>query len=319
MLPPDNGVGACVSNRHLHLIVMPTEGCNFRCTYCYESFQQGRMSRGIERGIRSLLTRRASGLDNLRLSWFGGEPLLARDIVMRIQAHAKRLATVSPGMMMSADMTTNGYLLSRSLLAKLAHLGIRSYQITLDGMKDDHDRMRLRADGRATFDRIWSNILASRDVEESFEISIRLHVDRTNIGRIPLFLREYEREFKDDPRYSLLIRPLSRLGGVGDSRVKSVSRRDKERLAAILEKRGQRLVDPGDRRGSMGICYAAKGNSFVVRADGRLNKCTVALEAEENQIGRLQADGSVDIDGGKAAYWLRGLWTGEDAVLACPR
>ena len=32
----------------LHLILLPTEACNFRCTYCYEDFRLGRMEPVVE-------------------------------------------------------------------------------------------------------------------------------------------------------------------------------------------------------------------------------------------------------------------------------
>ncbi len=34
-----------LTNHHLGLILMPTEQCNFRCTYCYEDFAIGKMSK----------------------------------------------------------------------------------------------------------------------------------------------------------------------------------------------------------------------------------------------------------------------------------
>ena len=40
----------------LHLILMPTEQCNFRCTYCYEDFAHDRMSPRVVAGIKRLLT-----------------------------------------------------------------------------------------------------------------------------------------------------------------------------------------------------------------------------------------------------------------------
>ena len=63
----------------LHLILLPTEACNFRCTYCYEDFRLGRMSEDVVRGVEALLSRRAEGLARLEISWFGGEPLAAGD------------------------------------------------------------------------------------------------------------------------------------------------------------------------------------------------------------------------------------------------
>jgi molybdenum cofactor biosynthesis enzyme MoaA len=37
-------IASTLSNRIQQLILLPTERCNFRCTYCYEDFVLGRMS-----------------------------------------------------------------------------------------------------------------------------------------------------------------------------------------------------------------------------------------------------------------------------------
>src|SRR5579885_3181142 len=36
----------------LQLILLPTEQCNFRCTYCYESFLRGQMPEWLVNGIK---------------------------------------------------------------------------------------------------------------------------------------------------------------------------------------------------------------------------------------------------------------------------
>ena len=32
-------------SNYLNLIILPTEACNFRCTYCYETFENKKMPR----------------------------------------------------------------------------------------------------------------------------------------------------------------------------------------------------------------------------------------------------------------------------------
>ena len=54
-------------------------------------------------------------------------------------------------------------------------------------------------------------------------------------------------------------------------------------------------------------------------ADGRLNKCTVALRDEKNQVGRLHEDGTVSIDGEKMLFWMRGLFSGDAFERKCPK
>ena len=35
------------SSNYLNLIILPTEACNFRCTYCYETFENKKMPRPV--------------------------------------------------------------------------------------------------------------------------------------------------------------------------------------------------------------------------------------------------------------------------------
>ena len=101
-----------LSNDSLHLVLLPTEACNFRCIYCYEDFRYKRMEPWVMRGVKTLLARRAPGLRELNLSWFGGEPLLARDLIEDLMMHVGGLARAHAGLRVSADATTNGYLLT---------------------------------------------------------------------------------------------------------------------------------------------------------------------------------------------------------------
>jgi sulfatase maturation enzyme AslB (radical SAM superfamily) len=174
-------------NRALHLILMPTEACNFRCVYCYERFEHHRMKPAVVRGVKNLMSRRAQELDRLGVSWFGGEPLLARDVIEEVMLHAHSLKEKQPGLLVAGDMTTNAYLLDRDCFERLLDLGVTHLQIAFDGPPEHHDRKRVLAGGKGTFDRIWKNILSCRDVDRTFEILVRVHVDRENAGDIPRF------------------------------------------------------------------------------------------------------------------------------------
>ena len=93
-------------NKSLELTLLPTEKCNFRCTYCYEDFLIGKMKPWIRSGVKSLIEKRVDmGLRNLNLSWFGGEPLLAKDVLFEIadfattqlDTHAEQIQTTLIG------------------------------------------------------------------------------------------------------------------------------------------------------------------------------------------------------------------------------
>jgi uncharacterized protein len=52
------------------------------------------------------------------------------------------------------------------------------------------------------------------------------------------------------------------------------------------------------------VCYASRRNSIVIGADGQAYKCTVALDYEPNQVGRLGSDGVLAVDRDKLAQWI---------------
>ncbi len=282
--------GVHVAANVVDLTLMPTEQCNFRCTYCYEDFRLQRMSGELVRAIGKFLARRAPGLELLSLSWFGGEPMLALDVVEEIQARALSLAEEYPRLQVRASMTTNGYLLSPPRLARLLELGVNRFQVSLDGAREMHDRRRMKAGGQGTFDRIWRNLRAARRQQGSFEIVIRIHVDRDNRASMPEFIRQMARSFGGDPRFRVFIRQVSRLGGAGDASLPVLGTRTAATLDALRELARAAGLKQHESDPRSSICYAAAANSFVIRSNGEIAKCTVALAHPNNRVGRVLRD-----------------------------
>lgn len=308
-----------LSDQRLHVIVLPTEACNFRCTYCYEEFRYARMEDWVVQGLRRLLARRAAGLAQLEVSWFGGEPTLASDIILDVMKDVRELAAANSRLTIASDMTTNGFLLARPLFDTLVTAGVRHYQISFDGPREWHDRKRVRHGGRGTFDRIWANLLAMREATGAFTITARIHVDAENREAIPGFLETFAECFGSDPRFEVFIRTLSRLGGPADAGLPVLEIDEGRRVVEGLRYLASRLgLCQIEAKPSRPICYAAKANSFVVRADGRLNKCTVALEHPNNQVGRIREDGTVVLEKAPMLQWMRGLRSEDPAELKCP-
>jgi uncharacterized protein len=309
-----------VSNQALHLCILPTEACNFRCEYCYESFRLGRMPQEVVTAIRCYLTRRAAELTTLQISWFGGEPLLALNVIEDISSHILALSA-NHQLAYSADITTNAYLLTGDIFNRLCRSGVRSYQITFDGPQAEHDKRRRLAGGNPTFEMIWANLAAMQRSGETFTLRARLHLHPANITDIPDFLHAFARQFGGDPRFSLFIRPVSWLSEANDARFSTLEHAEgiemAKRFCLDCESLGieAHTMTQGE---TAPICYASKLNSWVVRSDGRLNKCTVALDSERNDVGRILPDGSFELYGGVLKTWSRGIGTQVLEELSCP-
>ncbi|HET9250680.1 MAG TPA: hypothetical protein VFP58_01015, partial [Candidatus Eisenbacteria bacterium] len=150
-------------------------------------------------------------------------------------------------------------------------------------------------------------------------VLIRLHADRENADVLPEFIDGFRETFGHDSRFKLFIRPLSRLGGPQDASLRILEDEESDRvIAALRTYAGQSGIQQGPAMPEIPICYASMGNSFIVRSNGRLNKCTVALEHPANQVGMLRPDGTVEIATPKVLTWMRGLRSGDAEELTCP-
>lgn len=305
---------------HLNLILFATEQCNFRCTYCYEDFEIGRMSSEVVGGVKALLAARVPSLTSLVVSWFGGEPLLAPDVIRTVSHHIKSLS--HPALDYRANVTTNGYLLSRERFEELLECGVRLFQISLDGYADVHDRTRRRADGCATFERIWNNLRGIRDTRhQGFVVLVRIHFFPDNRTELTDLAEKLNGEFAGDRRFQFYFKDIGKLGGPNDAQFATY---DHDQCASAKMEL-DRLIRDTDQVYTLGagqpyVCYAAQANSIAIRADGTLAKCTVALKDDRNNLGHITGDGRLRVDMDKWRLWLAGFSRGEQdwAELSCP-
>lgn len=306
----------------LELTILPTEHCNFRCTYCYEDFSVGKMSRETIDSLKLFISRRSVDLKHLSISWFGGEPLLAYDIVKEISAHAQSVASEHK-ILFSNGITTNGHLLSHDRILELHSLGARNYQISLDGDSEWHNKTRVQINGKGSFDRIWRNILIFNELYKEGKIDetsvmLRLHLHPENVHSVKRLVEKIKNEL-DTKLFTVFVKEVSHLGGKNDKDIEIFNSLEQDYIALKAELNQVTKdftlfdVEPGTY-----VCYAAKGNSYMVRANGNLGKCTVALNSSSNNIGKLKADGSLELAPEKLGKWLYALSSMNKSDLMCP-
>jgi uncharacterized protein len=213
-------------------------------------------------------------------------------------------------------MTTNGSLLSIDRVERLAALGIRSFQISLDGPKHLHDATRVRANGRGTFDQIWANLIAIRDSTIDVDVLLRIHLTPDNVESIPGLVQQLREQLLSDRRFWFFLKPVEEMGGLNKSSGTVIP--EDQREAIVDSVRHAVMGSAAHAPQTYKICYASRPNSLMIRSDGRIGKCTVALAQADNTIGRLHPDGSVEIDPAVLRVWLQGWETGDRNFLECP-
>lgn len=275
-------------NDTLLLTIMPTEGCNFRCTYCYEDHVPTTMTQQMLNQLKAFITEQASRFKSVHISWFGGEPILCKDTVIEISTLVQTLQTQFHFQYRSS-MTTNGYLLDADCFQKLYAAGITSYQITLDGWI--HDQTRPHVLGTGTLQTILDNLISiSALPQDKYRFDIILRHNILNGDEDYSWYDYLYKLFGTDTRFSVAVRSVNDWGG--DS-VQSLNLLEGGRKAAYqtaheiyLDKLGMKRAINPDSLFSR-ICYAAFPNGFVFRANGKIEKCTVALDNPKNLVGTL--------------------------------
>ncbi len=303
----------------MHLILMTTEQCNFRCTYCYQDFIKGRMTPEVISGVKNLVKERAKVLSELHISWFGGEPLLELDVIEELSRSFMETAR-EHDIAYSADISTNAWFLTRDVFEKLLSWEVRQFMITIDGVGEMHDRTRHLAGGQGTFDRIMENLKAIKESDGQFDITIRVNFDRENMDEVTNLIKYLKDYFAGDDRFGMFFRPVGRWGGPNDeelpicNHIVSNKKIWEFQEEALQEGLSLSSMIPGIMAPTASVCYAAKPYAMVIGSDGQLYKCTTCLNEEMNQVGKIHADGSMDLDYDKIATWLT---TGEETDSGC--
>jgi uncharacterized protein len=306
----------------LQFILLASEDCNFRCTYCYENFARGTMQPWVRSAIKKLVERRLPSLNQLRVSWFGGEPLYGFEAIKDLGPFFVEMAQKA-SIPYSSDMTTNAYLLTPAVADQLLAWKVLSYQITIDGPPEFHDCTRPTRDGQGTFSTIFENIQALHRRSDRFHVALRVNFDRNNYPHLGGFLDLLEQELRDDNRFEVRFRAVGRWGGPNDEAL-DICGEDSPRIQRDLEEEARRRglnVGEGlkgiNRIGSE-VCYAARPYNFIIGASGKLMKCTVLLDMKDyNVVGKITEDGNLELDRDKMALWTEPAFESDSKCRKC--
>jgi uncharacterized protein len=286
------------------LTVVTSMGCNFDCPYCYQVKPRAILDDETVALLLEVVDAKLPTLDRLRVTWFGGEPLLATQRLFELSEQLVRRADAAE-VDYAADIVTNGYLLSRDVASRLRDHRVRSAQITLDGPPETHDRMRPLRNGRPTFEVILDNVVAAADL---LEISVRVNVDASNAAA----------------SYELLDLLAARgLGGRVEVYAARVAAYD-EGIGAPSETYGPQCFGlPGfadiatefsARARALDLataevpqpvwapCTAVRRNDLVVGANGELYKCWDSVGNHREVVGHLRSWRDPD---DRVLKWLR--------------
>ena len=273
------GRAACAQPHAVGLTICPTMGCNFDCPYCFEDHVAGKMSAEVQDDVVALAGRMldASGAKDLSVTWFGGEPLLATDVIESLSERLMALVEERGGTY-SAGIITNGYLLTQDIVDMLVRFEVKSAQVTIDGLGSTHDATRYLRGGGPTFDRITTNL---RELKIPFRVNVRHNVhekNRSEMDELEAFIKKLAEESGNNIMYY----PAPVTGSeVADERGKQVGL-----LCATDESEVSVRQEAGRfSKGRGHYCGAHSVWAVGIDEKGNLQKCWEAVDKPDISFG----------------------------------
>lgn len=273
----DKYIADNINNSTLNLTILPTYNCNFNCSYCFEGEKHNSImsQQVINELIQFIKTDRS--IKNLSILWFGGEPLLAYNIIGSI---LKKIELEINIPIISHGIITNGYCINEKICTFLKDYKISYIQITLDGIKTTHDKFRkLKKTNHGTYDTIISNIWLLLEKCPNIKIKIRINVSQSNFGEYWDLKKELLDLFKSD---AIEIYPGFIFNYNSSGKLVPPSLERSEMIEFYLKSDNKLFPSFAERK-----CAATDKNGFVIAPDGGIYKCLKDLNNPKKIIAYL--------------------------------
>lgn len=284
---------AIYASRRQNIIVYPTQDCNLKCWYCYESHVPNtRMSEKVMENIIKFITLKLkeNAFDELFVTFFGGEPLtdfnrIAFPLCVKLKGLVEK-----EGKTFSCFFVTNASLIQEDTIEKFKIIKPR-LQITLDGNKERHNKVRIWKKTEApTYEHImWAIHRLAEEIDEDYFITFRINYDNDTLKGLLDVLNDIK-DIQPQKLYVHFERVWQTIGSAGSEQKEEI-----KKIMLEFVKHGF-CVDQGRFNGFPYACPSDAKSTIVVNYDGTIHKCNGRTLSKQTQYGILHDDGTLTLD-----------------------
>lgn len=243
-----------------HLVINPTLDCNLSCWYCYENrVPNSSISDAVVNGICKHISLKFNEepFSFLKISFFGGEPLMKFSAIEKIAKFASFFSE-SNKIELLLDFTTNGTLLTSEKISQLSNYAC-SFQITLDGNKEQHNKVKYtKSRSLDTFSLTVKNIKEIQRIIANSFVSVRINYDGETLKNFNSVLEELAQ--LDRTRCKIILKKIWQVSTDELSNELTIRVADKLRELGFVV----------DEYGDPGVCFADRKNQAVINYDGSI-------------------------------------------------
>lgn len=283
------------ATRSRQLMIYPTQDCNLKCWYCYESHVKGSiMSEKTRNNIIKYVQKEIEEkkFDDLMLSFFGGEPLIGFNKIAYPLAYTIKELCEKNNIYFSTFFISNATLLNENIITKMKDINPH-FQITLDGDRKKHDTVRIgKLNNTPTYDKIMKSIhmivseISNKNSRQKELIVLRINYDNDTLKNISSIIND----ISDINRNYIHIH-LERVW-------QTLSQVDSEQIDLLIQ--AIRLfssagfyVKVGKFKRKDCACLAEMKDYAVINYNGLVYKCNGRNLTEKSAEGRLDENGNI--------------------------
>lgn len=286
-----------------NIIIAPTLECNAHCYYCFENgHKKGKMDKKIANALIEFLVRNWNG-EKLGITWFGGEPIMASEIIDYI---TKKL--IERGVKVGCKITTNGSLIDEGIIYKIVNEWyVEKIQITIDAIGNEYNRIKnYDKTIKNPFEKVMYNI--HKLLLNNIKVKIRINFDPEKQGEVLETMNYLIEEFGNSQNLKIYFAPIDADENTVRNIVDNFDDFDEHPYISLIKfgrkynlYRGFPDVDENNNVGddtdillkklkiypSTINCYASCPNVFSIAPNGDIYKCHRVLGRKEYASGNV--------------------------------
>lgn len=273
--------------------------CNLRCRYCFTDDgayggQVGLMTEEVALRTIDWVIEASGSVSQLRVNFFGGEPLLAFPLIQQVLAYCHQQEQLC-GKRFQYSLATNGVLLDQHKLKFLREYDV-FVNISLDGLQKVHDAARVFPDGSGSFTHIMKNLPAYLEAYNTTAF-VRMTFTHQNLDLLAAYHFFREMGFR-----WILLAPVSTSSPAYQLTVEDWGRA-REEFTAIIADYQQRIaqgcyfalqplynyLQKLSRLPSYMDCYGCRNgiNAVVVALNGDIYPCYRLIGQSDYRLGNV--------------------------------
>lgn len=217
------------------------------------------------------------------LDWFGGEPLLRFSQIIYPLSKELKNWSEKHEVKFKNIITTNGSLIDENMAEKMNEIGLFSFQITLDGGKEHHNKVRSSLAMKNSYDVIVKNIHILCRVLDKPNIELRINYTKENIDSAFNIFDDFDKEI----RHYILISPHIVWQQIDNI---AVLKEKVDELRNSAYEKGFNIIMQNSMN-RCATCYTENMEQFVINYDMNVYKCTARDFNNKFCIGQITNDG----------------------------